>query len=561
MTRRVRWFFPARARIETRAFPARVAIGVLGGWMLVAFLAGAAPAAEDTGRIREKCVELWSRVQVARFAAAGEGKEQDLLRVYKDYDYLLKSSKTDALREAMEKSADPAEKDRLTRLYEYLLSERVAYAVGANTDNMARMARNSATKIGGASLTLRSFPSLVANEADRANRRNWYLATRDLLENYNVFLLNHQIDLDTRTREICGGTTAAEFAYRRLELDPVATDSLAARILRETRDEYAGLLAATVTAELGGLALKDLRAYDLPRLLRFATLDPSFPKGKEPEVAGAWLRSLGVDLAGQRALRQSLDPLQGKASEAEVFAVANERDTRLSLVRLGGLPDYLDYFAAVGEAEFYLHISPSLSFEDRFLGSPVLPRAFGLLMQGVFRDAAWRDAHLKIKPEQEEAAGLALRFCQLYDLRRAAGRHLFQTARRADPTKTGPAEFQKLMEDVLSFSHTASEQSGYLEAEDYGQSGVYLVAAALAEQLRLKLVTDFGPDWHAKAEAGAWLRGQWSRGYQTRMPGLAAAWGLTAVDPGALLGAGTTDSEAPPPPPAPSGETPAAESQ
>ncbi len=561
MTRRVRWFFPARARIVTRACPARAAIGVLAGWMLVAVLAGAVQAAEDTGRIREKCVELWSRVQVARFAAAGEGKEQDLLRVYKDYDYLLKSSKTDALREAMEKASDQAEKDRLTRLYEYLLAERVAYAVGANTDNMARMARNSATKIGSASLTLRSFPSLVANEADRANRRNWYLATRDLLENYNVFLLNHQIDLDTRTREICGGATAAEFAYRRLELDPVATDSLAARILRETREEYTGLLATTVTAELGGLALKDLRAYDLPRLLRFASLDPCFAKGKEPDVAGGWLRSLGVDLAGQRALRQSLDPLDGKSSDVEVFPVANERDTRLSLVRVGGLPDYLDYFAAVGEAEFYLHISPDLAFEDRFLGSPVLPRAYGLLIQGVLRDAAWRDAHLKIKPEQKEAVGLALRFYQLYDLRRAAGRHLYQTARRADPAKTGPAEFQKLMEDALSFSHTASEQSGYLEAEDYGQSGVYLLAAALAEQVRQKLVTDFGSDWHAKAEAGAWLKEQWSRGYQMRTPDLAAAWGLTAVDPGALLGVGADPSEAPPQPPTPPDEVPAAEPQ
>jgi hypothetical protein len=80
----------------------------------------------------------------------------------------------------------------------------------------------------------------------------------------------------------------------------------------------------------------------------------------------------------------------------------------------------------------------------------------------------------------------------------------------------------------------ATEESNYLLADDQHRSGMKLLAAVRAAQLRAKLAEQFGDSWWSRPEAGAWLKAEWSKGFSRSPQDLMIAWGLGAADASAL---------------------------
>ena len=328
--------------------------------------------ADEVDRIREKAGELHRDLVSAQFQYA-EGKESNLSRVYKNFDYLLKDSKTRTLSDAAAAASDPAVKSRLQRLHDYLMGERIFSAVAGAWDNAKNYDRSAAMTVAGVDgeLTLSSYESMLAREENRSNRRNLYLASRDLRENSNVFLLNLAIDLDRQAQQLVGKDYDT-FLAERYGIDPAEIETLAQQILESTQAEYERLLGAVVPAAMPEMTVSDLREYDIPYLLRMPHLSEAFPAGEQKEVAQRWLADLGFDLKGARNLK-IVDEARAGGPEPGTFAIGNGSDTRIAVPQLGGVSDYWILFGQLGSGLFHYHIAPALELADAKIGSPVLP--------------------------------------------------------------------------------------------------------------------------------------------------------------------------------------------
>lgn len=523
------------AVMKTPAIPiGSIALGLL----LIS--ATAVPASDEVARIRERFDEMNSRILTEWYSSAGEGRESNATRVYKDYAYLLMASKTDALREEVQRASSPEEAAILQKAYDYLMLQRICGETSLSLDNLRRFERNQEIKIAGSStaLTLRTYPTMVANEANRANRRNWYLASRELLDGANVLLFSLRVDFDRFSREFAG-VPGSDYFAKIHEYDLDLMTRIADTVLETTLDEYEKLLTDLAASQLG-MELRDLRAYDTPHLLRFPALDRSFQAGKMEDVGGKWLRSLDINMGRQRYLRLNTDYRPGKDPAPRTFPISNERNTRISIVPQGGFPDYVSFLTQLGEAQFYYHISPTLPFEHRAVGSPLIASTYGVLFNRLLLDSAWRDRYLNIRDEDAGLAADAIRLRHLHDLRLAAGRHKWQMLRRENPDAS-PASYNEIMQGAMLWPYGASEMAEHLFADDNLESGVFLVASVLAAQLEDRLVSEFGPGWFSSAAAGEWLTRQWARGYTVSGPALPQSWGLNGPDPAILMTAALPD--------------------
>jgi hypothetical protein len=496
--------------------------------------AAVAARADDVDRIREKAAELDRAVVRQEFEYAGEGKESNLARIYEDFgDDLLEDNKTETIASAAAATSDPAAKGRLERTHGYLMGERIFSAVAAGWDNARNYDRSAALTVAGsdAELTLNSYESMLANEENRSNRRNWYLASRDLRENSNVFLLNLAIDLDRHAQRLVGNDYDTYLAER-YEIDPSSIDSLAREVLESTQAEYEQLLNSVVPVAIPEMTVSELREYDIPYLLRMTHLDETFPDGKYGEVAQRWLSDIGFDSAKTRNLKIADDAHPRRPPKPGTFPVGNGADTGISILKLGGFGDYWNLFGQLGSALFYCHIDPELDLADQRIGSPVIPLIYGALFQNVLTIPQWRQRYLQESdPAQVEAA---VAFRNLLDLRESAARYVFYRRIYAD-SETPPSAYAETMRAATLWHQGATEESDYLLADDMHESGMKLIAAVRAAQLRQHLEEQFGAAWWSSPEAGAWLKSEWAKGFQHSPQDLADAWGLGAASASALV--------------------------
>jgi hypothetical protein len=502
-------------------------------FLIVGLLVAAGGArADEIDRIREKVAELDRALVAQNFEYAAEGKESNLARVYKDFGYLLQDSKSKALADAAAATNDPAAKERLERMYRYLVGERIISAVATGWDNARNYDRSAAMTVAGSDveLTLNSYEPMLANEENRTNRRNWYLASRELRENSNVFLLNLAIDLDRQAQQIAGKDYDT-FLAEQYEIDPAELETLALQVLESTRAEYERLLSSVVPAAIPEMTASELREYDIPHLLRMPHLDEVFLDGKPEETAARWLADMGIDLGKARNLRIVREARPGRSPEPATFPVENGADTRVSIPELGGFPDYWNLFGQLGSALFYYHIDPKLELADRRIGSPVLPFLYGALFQNVLTIPEWRREYLPGGDPGQ--VGDAIAFRNLLDLRDSAARYLFYRKIYANP-ETPPSAYAEAMQSARLWHQGATEESNYLLSDDRHQSGMKLLAAVRAAQLQARLAEQFGDAWWSNPQAGAWLKSEWGKGFQHSPRDLASTWGLGAPDASAL---------------------------
>lgn len=502
-----------------------------GGLALSALALGAvsSEAKEEIDRIREKAAELASSLQTERFSSLAEGKESNLDRVYRDFDYLLKESKNEAVREALEGASDP-DADRLRRLDAFLLDGRIVGPIAPNIDNANLYRRDTALSVGDREVDLRTIELALANEPDRGQRRIMYLASRDLLENFNVFSINLKVDLDKHAQEVAGKDYAS-FLAESWQIDPAEVEVVCRQVLDATKDEYLALLPQCVDAEFDGLSMEEFREYDRPVLLRARSVDGTFRSGKEIDVADKWLKNLGLGVKGEKKLRLKVESKPGMWPDASVFPIGNSADTRVSMVPMGGLRDYWELFGALGAANFHTQIDGQRPFEHQRLGAPLTPLVYASLFQSVLADPTWRDAYLEV--EDAEAVARAARFRQLFEVRQNAARYVFQRQMAAGPEAT-PTAYAAWMQEALGYAQTSSEESNYLSCQDLHLSGLRTWAAVLAAQVEQKLASQFGEDWWSKGEAGKWLKEQWARGFEVPAPELGAALEIGSLDPAFL---------------------------
>jgi hypothetical protein len=458
------------------------------------------PSLDDYRRGAERFLADHDREYLLHFA--GRKPTYDLEAIHRRHAALFERDAVEAVREARE-AATGEDAARLR----WLLAFAVEGRIGALTRDLeAEIARREATlvlDVDGAAIPFRGVTAAQMNDPD-ADRRAALEAAR--LACNEAHLTPLRAELRERSaaeaRSLGWPDEAAMWGdLRALDLGALAAQASA--FLDATAQRH----AADFDEELRrttGVPAAAARRSDLPRMMRDADADDSYPAARLVPSLEETLAGLGIALAGQDNVHLDVEARPGKSPRAFCAPVHVPGEVHLVIAPFGGRDDYAALFHEAGHAEHYAHVDPGLPFEFRHLGDNSVTEGFAGLFEQLPEDAAW------LGPGADRHVRRGLVRTRYYQ-RRYAAKLLYELALLGPGA--GPADYARRLADATG---VAWPPQLWLEDVDPGfYVACYLRAWALADRLREALRGRWGERWFAQREAGEYLRGLWREGQRS----------------------------------------------
>jgi hypothetical protein len=486
------------------------------------------PAAELVGRTRA----LLRQQDEALWQSWTEGPPVDL-RATADEEAALYTRKAIArIDEAFQDARDPLDRRALEQLRIHFAGEVLSRAVARETHALAAAEASLALRSGEQQHALRDLNRVLARERNALTRQETYGSAAKLVEGLTPLIEARQQRIAASLPEL-GYATRKEFAsiLRRANLDQIALD--ARQILDVTEPAFRNVLQQLAARELR-LPLERVRLRDLPRMFRSRGVDELFPKEAISERVLSTVRGLGAEPSTLSNLKVDERDLPGKNARALALAVEIPADVRLSVKPLAGLRAQSAYLHEMGYA-LYAAFTREPRFALTKLGPAGVSEAWSRVFELLVQDPVWLERLAKFTGERRDRYLAASAAWDLYRLRRAAARVLYEQALEggaADPKST----FREMMGRAFLVPMEESDTARWLmEQDEFFASAGELQAEMLAHQLQGQLKARFGPAWWEKREAGEYLRLLWAHGNALDAEELAQAAGVPRLSADALV--------------------------
>jgi len=514
---------------ERSGWVLRAALGV-GLLMLLGTVV--AYAAGEIDRIREKAAEMVQAVNRAEAEPFTEGKNSELEKAYGGYAYLLTPAKRSDLNELVAEAPD----DAARALYERTRLIIDLYAIGARVapirDNCCNSLRDKTVSVEDVTLRLLDLDHRLALQSDRDKRLKWWMGAGQLYKTMTIYRRNLTVDLNNRSQEL-----GYEGYYPFLQLvegwDIETMRAAAERLLDDTAASFEEQLEALCQTELG-MQLRKMRTYDAEYIFSFPSLSKDVGKVKPDEVVARTFKEAGLPLEKQRTLKIDVRDKSGRLPYATAWELQTGK-AEVTMIPTGRLSDLPDLLGAVGQAQFYYNVPGDLVFESAYIGTNVLPATYRALFAMIAEEPAWVESTLKPKDADPEEVADALRLRRLYLARKAAGEFLFQLQLQEDPN-VSPSVYNEVMERALLWSRIANDNDLYYMVNDDYHAGGRLLGYVMAAQIREALVEQWGAEWFRNEKLGDKVCQGARQGYAISVPDFLALWGVSALDPGVMMG-------------------------
>lgn len=456
-----------------------------------------------------------------------EGEAFDPAAPWKDRGELLSDATLAQVARAAREGA-PGERRAAAFLSAWLVGERIAHDTAAVAKEVTRARDEARLLWGDHSVALRDLAAVLAAEKDPERRRALTAAAAPWAR---------QLFPVAAAREERVRAAAAELGYGSLgalaaELRGAPLSALRAQaedVLARTDATWAALLEALARAD--GLPRGEVRARDLPRLLRTQTPARFFPAGRQVGEASTLLAGMGIDLSRQANLHLAPGPQPRGLARAIALPVDPPGDVRLAIPAVAGLEAARAALHELGVAELYAHAAGGAPAELRRLGPAAIPAAFGILFEEVAGAPEWLTAHdLEAAQASLEARAAAAR--RLFRTRELAGRVLAAADRAEGVAPQDATLFTRVTGCPLEEADLVPWR---LDPDPLLRASEGLLAELLAAQAELRLVRGAGATWwRAPASAGA-LGELWAAGAGHTPEELSQAIGEKALDSAALV--------------------------
>jgi hypothetical protein len=428
---------------------------------------------------------------------------------------------------AAARTANGDERRGLAHLHAWLVGERLARDAAEPARGGAAPPAPATFQWDGRAVPLRDATALLAGDHDHDRRRALAEAAAAASAPLVAVAEAREARLREAAKELGYGSTLELAAQVRGEV-PDALGALAEAVLTRTEASWNALLDELARRE--GLARDEIRASDLPWLLRTTAPAAAFPGDRQLDAAAALLGGIGLDLSKQHNLH--LDPAAraGKIPHAIAIPLDPPGDVRLSTAPVAGLDALRGVLHELGVAEHYAHVRPGPP-ELRRLGPAAIPEAWGILFEEVGGDPAWlAERGLDVEHAKAEARTAAAR--RLLRAREAAARVLAAIARARAPAESASEDAR-----LLARAHGCpADRDPFppLEPDPLLRSAEALRAELLAAQAELFLEAKAGAAWWRSPASGGWLRGAWAEGGRRTAEEVSLAMGQQGLDPAAL---------------------------
>jgi hypothetical protein len=279
------------------------------------------------------------------------------------------------------------EEKRLRYLLEYLARGHAAAASATALDATLERESFASVEIGGEHLPLRSVAALVAETEDPARRRAIEAAMLEAGagdEPLREELLARQ---RTAVEDLGHGSYRAALGVLG-GIDFGALETSAATLLSDTEPAYRELLAWYLP-RAAGVAPADAGPADLPRLERAPDLDEVFGTAGMLRRVQDVLSETGIPPSAGGRLRIESWYTSDRALRARCHLLKVPGEVVVVAPVYSGRPAYAHFLEALGRALPHAHADPELPVEFRWLGDGSVPRAWGLLLEGLLANPAF----------------------------------------------------------------------------------------------------------------------------------------------------------------------------
>lgn len=410
----------------------------------------------------------------------------------------------------------------------WLLGERLAEGASGALREAAAAEEQARVRWADHEVPLRSVRSLLAGERDRERRRALAEAAAGVARDLLPAAERGEQRLLAVARGL--GGSPLELAAELRGTPAPALAALAEEVLARTEPAWQALLEALARAE--GLPRAEVRARDLPRLLRTQVPARLFPAGRHLTLSASILAGMGIDLSRQANLRIAAGPHPGAPAASIALPVDPPGDVRLAVAAVAGLDAARGVLHELGAAEYWAHLRDG-PVELRRLGPAAVPEAFGVALEEVAGSAAWL-ASAGVPEGQARAEARAAAARRLLRARERAARVLAAVARPPDGV---PGIDAALLARATGCAAEREDAIGWrLDPDPLLRAAEGLRAELLAAQLELGLARAAGgAEWWRSEAAGAWLAGAWADAAGRTPEELSASLGAKALDAGALV--------------------------
>lgn len=232
-------------------------------------------------------------------------------------------------------------------------------------------------------------------------------------------------------------------------------------------------------------------------------------------VYDAAMSGLGIRTETQRNIRVDDAARPSKKTRPRCFGLDVPDEVALVFdPQKGERGLFREFFHQAGVAQLFAWSSRETARKyPEFVYAPdaATREGYGLLFEGLFRDAAWVAEHFGLRPSEASEVRRAFALADLYDARRACAglRYCLALREARDVRAESLAEsYASLYTEATGFRYPAA--SSLLDAEEAGRAGERLRASLFAVALEQYMRGRHGRRWWSSRRAGDELIDMWN---------------------------------------------------
>ncbi|CAN5782339.1 MAG: hypothetical protein H0T55_03060 [Rubrobacteraceae bacterium] len=477
--------------------------------------------------IKESTYEIQTE---SRLAYSGLKREQNITEVLEKFAWLYNLETVRRVEEACRVETDPENKERLHRVYYYLLEGYIGQQTAPLEDALVSFEARASVEVDGENIPYHNVPVLIASEHDFERRDRLREASLGVVEETNPERLEIlRTSLATLADEF-GHDSYTAYNAQKKRIDYSLLRSRMEGFLSETEKTYTALMGRWVE-ETMGLRLGEIGSHHFSYISRLPEYDEYFRKVR---LLGAYERTLsgmGLDPASQKNIHIDTEERATKNPRARCYAPNPPEEVHLLIKPVGGLEDYMAFFHEAGHAQHFGNEDPALDYVERAIStSNALTEIYSFLLEHLTQNRTWLTRVVGLPDETARGVAYYAELAELFLVRRYAAKLAYELAFFENPLEEG--RNRQIYTTMLSAAtHFVYTPQNYLDDMDPGYyTADYLRAWITEAMLRHHLEDTYGEDWFASPEAGRFLRDLWATGEKVENEDVARMIGCNPFD-------------------------------
>jgi hypothetical protein len=472
----------------------------------------------------------------SRLAYSGLKREQNITEILEKYAWLYNLETVRRVKEAYRAEPDPENKERLRRVYYYLLEGYIGQQTAPLEDALVSFEAGATVEVGGESIPYHDVPVLIASEHDFERRNRLREASLGVVEETNPRRLEIlRTDLTTLADEF-GHDSYTAYNAEKKQIDYALLRSRMEGFLLETEEIYAALMGRWVEGTTGR-RLGEIGSHHFSYISRVPQYDKYFRKDKLLEAYERTLLGMGLDPTSQDNILIDTAERPTKNPRARCYAPDPPKEVHLLIKPVGGLEDYMAFFHEAGHAQHFGNEDPALDYVERAVStSNALTEIYSFLLEHLTQNRVWLTGVVGLPEETARGVAYHARLAELFLVRRYAAKLGYELDFFEDPLEEG--RNRELYAATLSgATRFLYAPQNYLNDMDPGYySADYLRAWITESMLCNYLEHAYGEAWFAAPEAGTFLRSLWASGESKESEDVVRMIGYEPLDTSFLVG-------------------------